>query len=116
MTNDPWALPAAFYSIIIKTSAIDRSFPGGREQFFRRHNPPYRNGALVCLLAMSIDDTEHILAELNQQGLIPGKDVAVADMVKGPLLKCPGLVFQSHGEDFPQSWTVNAARLACYRN
>lgn len=109
MTSDPWALPAAFYSIIIKTSAIDRSFPGGREEFIRRFQPAYRNGALVGLLAMSTSDTERLLAELNRLGLVPGEDVAVADMVQGPLLECPGIAFQCLEESFPGSWVVNVA-------
>lgn len=109
MTHDPWAIPAAFYSIIIKTSAIDRSFAGGREQFFRRYQPAFRNGALVSLLAMSISDTEARLAELNTLGLVPGEDVAVADMAQGPLLECPGIAFQRLEESFPGKWVVNVA-------
>ena len=34
----PPAAAAAIYSVIIKTSTIDRSFPGGRGKFFRRHD------------------------------------------------------------------------------
>ena len=36
MSDDPWALPVTFYSIIAKTSSIEQSFPSGQEQFFRR--------------------------------------------------------------------------------
>ncbi|QDM40615.1 hypothetical protein [Altererythrobacter sp. TH136] len=56
---------------------------------------------------MSISDTEAVLAELNDLGLVPGEDVAVVDMAQGPLLECPGIAFQRLEESFPGRWVVN---------
>ena len=68
MTSDPWALPAHFYSIIIKRQAIIRSFPGGVGEFERVHSPG-KNGALFQIGCMSHQDTDYVLSQLNDAGL-----------------------------------------------
>jgi len=107
MTSDPWAVPAHFYSIIVKRGAVVRSFPGGPEEFERLHQPSKKNGALYLLTVMSLSDAEQVLASLSDQGVLPGKDVAVVDMVQGPLLECSGLTFTSEGEGLETRWWVN---------
>lgn len=106
MTSDPWALQAKFYSIIIKRQAIIRSFPGGVEEFERVHSPG-KNGGLFQIACMSLQDTEYVLARLNDAGVIPGKDIGVIDMLEGPLLECPGIAFRCLGDGFPHAWAVN---------
>jgi hypothetical protein len=111
-TGDPWALATSFYSIIVKREAVLRSFPGGVEEFERALEPPSKNGALYLMPRLSLDDVEHALRYLNGAGLIPGQDVAVAEMGSGPLLKCPGLIFRREGELLDVHWTVNVAPVA----
>lgn len=106
-----WSLPAAFYSVIVKTKAIDGKYPGGRDAFVEHHRPRFRNGALMSVLVMATDDVDVVLSRLKAKGLAPGTDVAVADMVHGPLLPCPGMVFQCEDEfAFPPRWTVDIDR------
>lgn len=106
MGNEPWALPMACFSIILKASAIDRSYPGGRPAFIDSYKPQFRNGALFLLVRLSLDDVDQALDHLNAQGLIPGTDLAVADMTHGPLVPCTGLTFTCEGEFPAMQWTV----------
>jgi hypothetical protein len=58
---------------------------------------------------MSLNDVEHVLGELDRGGVIPGRDVAVADMMHGPLLTCPGILFENVADDFTPEWKVNVS-------
>ncbi|MDE2563247.1 MAG: hypothetical protein KGL48_13475 [Sphingomonadales bacterium] len=107
--RDPWALPAAFFSIIVKRAAVVRSYPGGVERFERLYLPR-KNGALFLVTRMSTGDVEFVLEELNEVDVVPGQDLAVADMVHGPLLQCPGLTFACEEDEFAPRWSVNVSR------
>lgn len=101
----------SLFSIIVKRAAVARSFPGDVEEFERVYEPARKNGALFLLVRMSLNDVDHVLDRLFAQGLIPGQDIAVAGMVQGPLLECPGVVFETDDTEdvlFP-SWTANVA-------
>jgi hypothetical protein len=104
--KDQWALSAAFYSVIIKRAAVIRSFPGEVEAFERHYQPPQKNGALFLLPMMSLDGVEHVLGRLAEAGVIPGEDVAVADMRHGPLLVCGGIEFENVADEWMAKWTV----------
>lgn len=109
MPDDPWALPAIFYSIIVKREAVVRSYLDGPEEFEQRFQPARKNGALYLLTVMSLMDAEAVLGKLNENGVIPGEDIAVADMVQGPMLECPGLAFRRVGQLLNTRWWVNVA-------
>jgi hypothetical protein len=65
------------------------------------------------LVAMSAADVDHLLGQLQPLGLVPGEDIAVADMMDGPLLECPGVAFVNVGPAFPAQWMVNADEGPC---
>ncbi|HUD29819.1 MAG TPA: hypothetical protein VMQ93_13175 [Novosphingobium sp.] len=101
-------LPIHFFSIVVKASAVDRAFPGGREEFIRAHRPGSFNGALFCLTSMGPESVEWHLTQLEAAGVILGIDAALADMAHGPEVECPGMVFACDGELFGARWTVDA--------
>lgn len=111
MSPNAWSLPTVCFSIVVKADAVDRSFPGGRDRFIALYRPQFRNGALFGLVAMSVDSVEHALGQLNDNGLLPGQDVAVGDMMHGPILSCPGVVFIRGGDEFMPRWCVNVDGL-----
>lgn len=101
-------LRIGFYSVIIKADAMERSVPGGRAAFEAHFGATDRNRDLTLLRRMSTEDVGWLLDELHEQGLVPGQDVAVADMTHGPMLGCPGLVFSSKGDLLNTQWFVAA--------
>lgn len=102
------ALPLAFYSIVVKAEAVDRSFPGGRDRFITTYQPAAYNDALFVLSAMGMDTVENTLIRLAEDGVVPGADVAVGDMMQGPLRECPGIIFTCGGDGPDAPWTVQA--------
>lgn len=107
MTTDPWALPAQYFTIIVKRHNVVNSFPGGVTGFEAKYRPAHRNGALFGLLSMSGSDVEDCLAQLDEDGLRAGEAIAVADMVQGPIIECPGLIFTCSNEHLIGGWSVN---------
>lgn len=107
MSNDPWSLAGSFFSIVVKRAAVIQSFSGAVGSFERVHQPARKNGALFLLARMSLEDVETALAQLNEEGLVPGVDVAAAELHRGPILPCPGIVFTSSGDPLFPTWTVN---------
>lgn len=102
---DPHPLLVTFKSIIIKRSALARSYPGGVEGFISRYRLPPQVGQLSSLSCMSLYDVEDILAQLNKAGIISGQDIAVCDMHEGPLLHCNSIRFErDNTEDFLSCW------------
>ena len=102
---DPHPLLVAFMSVIVKRSAVTRSYPDGVEGFLTRHRPTLQDGQLFSLPCMSLDDVDHILALLNDEGIIPGEDIAVCDMHAGPLLYCDGIRLELDStDDFLGAW------------
>jgi len=108
MIDDPLALHASFYSVVVKASAVTRSFPGGIEGFDAQLRITRRTTSLLLLVYMSVGDVEHVLDKLQRAGLEPGEDLAVGDMMLGPLLPCPGIVFEDVGDGPISKWTVTA--------
>lgn len=106
MSNNAWSLPTACFSIVVKAAAVDRSYPGGRDQFVAVYRPQFRNGALFGLVAMSLDTVDAVLAELHDNGLLPREDIAVGDMILGPIMECSGLRFVAKGGDDMPPWVV----------
>lgn len=104
MIADPWAIPAACYSIIVKRDAVIRSFPDGIEGFERAYSPA-KNGALFRVVCMNFQDLDAILQELEDNGLVAGRDVAAVDMMHGPLLESEGVVFTTN--EYGLCWWVN---------
>jgi hypothetical protein len=105
VNNEP--LGIHFHSVIVKRSAVARSYQGGLEEFDRVH-PSRKNDELSAFSAMSLDDVDGRLDQLFAAGLVPGVDVAVAEMHHGPILTCPGTAFRSDDALFFPSWTVEA--------
>lgn len=105
--NDPWALSGSFYSVIVKRSAVTRSYPGGVEAFEQREQPARKNGALFLIASMEAEAIEAVLVRLYDAGVIPGADVAVASLRHGPLVECPEIAFRSDGDLLFPKWTVN---------
>jgi hypothetical protein len=103
VNNEP--LPVHLHSVIVKRSSVTKSYPGGLEEFDRVH-PSRQNEELSVLSAMSLSDVDWLLDKLFAAGLVPGVDVAVAEMRHGPILTCPGVAFRSDEAMFFPSWTV----------
>lgn len=106
-TDPNAAVPVSLFSIIVKKSAVARSYPGGPIAFDKTLGPAKGSDTLYLLSCMSLGDVDSVLNRLFAQGLIPGLDLAVAEMSLGPLLECPGVTFVSEG-DFPACWAVKA--------
>lgn len=109
MTNDPWALPAHYLTIILKREEVAKRYPGGTQAFETKYNPAHKNGALYALIYMSSADVDFVLSELEQQGLLAGETIALGDMVQGPLVECTGVSFTCNNEHFIGGWSVNVA-------
>ncbi|WP_121120058.1 hypothetical protein [Croceibacterium ferulae] len=102
---DPNPLPVHFQSVIVKRSAVARSYPDGVQAFIERYRPNCPEGQLFSLTCMSWEDVEYILAGWNGLGIIAGEDVAVCDMHLGPLLHCNGIRLEFDGaEEFFGTW------------
>lgn len=108
MISDPWALPAHYFTIIVKRDDVAHGFPGGVAAFESKYRPEHKNGALFGLLRMSDRDVDDLLAQLSRDGLLPGEAVGMADMVHGAMIECPGIVFTCGNEHLIGSWSVNA--------
>ena len=106
MDNDP--LYISFYTIVVKRSAVVRSYPGGPEDFDRALEPSRRNRELFGFVRMSPADVDWTLDKLFAAGLVPGVDLAIGEMHHGPLLECPGVAFRSDGIEFVPKWTAEA--------
>jgi hypothetical protein len=106
VNNDP--LYISFYSVVVKRSAVARSYPGGVEEFDRTFGAARSSDALSVMVAMSLSDVDWRLDRLFAAGLIPGADIAVAEMHHGPLLTCPGVAFSSNGIEFTPKWSAVA--------
>lgn len=102
--STPWGLPVGCFSIVIKTEAIHRSFPGGVRAFEQAYKPIRKSWVLYLLMAFTREAADRVVARLAEDGLKPGVDVAVADKVRRPILECPGVVFTDHGR---HQWTVD---------
>jgi hypothetical protein len=107
----PGPLPIHFFTIVVKTSALDRSFPGGRKAFIGAHDPGYYNGSLFCLSSMGPESVEWHVTRLEAAGITLGVDAVLADMTDGPEVECPGLLFTREGEGFDAQWTVDAEEI-----
>lgn len=103
----PETVDITFYSTLVLREAVARSYPGGLLAFERRFQPAQSTRALAKLVRMSVGDTEHLLGELNAAGLVPGVDVAVADMMQGPLLECPEIIIEGE-DDLLGRWLASA--------
>lgn len=106
MNNDPFHI--SFYTIIVKRSAVVRSYPGGPVEFDRALEPSRSNRELFGVVRMSPADVDWTLDKLFAAGLVPGVDLAVGEMHHGPLLTCPGVAFRSNGVEFVPEWTAEA--------
>jgi len=102
------ALPVSYFSIIVKREAVISRFPGGIEALGVRFGIFRQNSALLMLVSMSGGDATRITDDLERAGLRGGKDFAVGDMFQGPLLSCPGLVFEAVGDSPMPRWVVTA--------
>lgn len=102
--STPWSLPVGCYSVIVKRDAIHRSFPGGVRAFEQTHKPTRKSWLLYLLMAFTREAADRVVARLAEDGLRPGVDVAVADKVRRPVLKCPGVVFIDYGH---HQWAVD---------
>jgi hypothetical protein len=103
----PEALDITFYSILVLREAVVRSYAGGLKAFDQDFLPARPSQAIAKLVRMSAGDTEHLLGQLNAAGLVLGVDFAVADMMEGPLLECPGIIFEGT-DGFPPRWLASA--------
>lgn len=108
----PGPLPIHFCTIVVKASAIDRSFPGGQKSFIGSHSPGSCNGTLFCIPSMGSEGVDWHLERLAGIGIVAGLDLAVADMLHGPLLECPGIVFTSSCELLLTSWMADLEETA----
>jgi len=106
VNNDP--LFISFYTIIVKRSAVVRSYPGGPEEFDRVLEPSRSNRDLFGVVRMSPTDADWTLDKLFVADLVPGVDLAVGEMHHGPLLTCPGVAFRPNGMEFVPEWTAEA--------
>jgi hypothetical protein len=104
----PGPLPIHFFTIVVKASAVDRSFPGGRKAFIGAHDPKSHNGSLFCLSSMGPESVDWHLTRLEAAGIVLGMDAALADMTDGPQVDCPGLLFKCEGDWFGARWSVAA--------
>lgn len=107
MIYDPWAIPAAFHSVIVKRDAVTCRYPGGIEAFEQAFRPSRKNGALFLLLFLSKQEVDLALGQLEAAGLGVPEDAIAADANRGPLMDCPGLTFRSEGEGSETRWWVN---------
>lgn len=108
MIHDPWALPAAYHSVIVKRDAVTQSYAGGVEAFERSFRPAKKNGALFLLHYLSKAEVDAALAALQSYGLETGVDVGATEAHRGPRIACSGLTFRSEGEGEDIQWWVNA--------
>lgn len=100
-------LTVHFFTIVVKVSAVDRVYPNARDRFMAEFGATSFNRALFGLAVMGRETVEVRLELLNDIGIVPGVDVAVACMGQGPLLNCPGVIFRCEGEQFDDRWTVD---------
>lgn len=113
MTRDPWALPIAYHSIMVKRDAVARKFPGGVEEFECVHPVYSKNGGLFLIARLTQSETEPVLERLNAAGIIPGRDVAVCAVSEGELLHCPGVrIWQMGPQAGEGGWFANVADTA----
>ncbi|MFC3214197.1 hypothetical protein [Novosphingobium panipatense] len=86
---------------------MDSRFPGGRETFVGTYHPASFNGALYCLRSMGPESVDWHLTRLEAAGVNLGADAALADMMHGPDVECPGIIFVCEGEWPNARWTVD---------
>lgn len=100
-------LPIHFSTIVVKASAVDRAYPNARDRFIAAFDASSFNGNVFGLVSMGPESVEWHLTRLQAVGIVLGVDAALADMMHGPEVECPGLVFASEGEWFGARWTVD---------
>jgi len=102
---DPRPLRVHAITIIVKYSAVVRSYPGGIAQFLARYRTPYRSGELIALSCMSLGSAGQVLAGLESVGIIPGQDVALCDIHRGPVVPCDGIrLEEANPGEVPALW------------
>ena len=96
--STPWSLPVGCYSIIVRHDAIVRRFPGGVRAFEQAYRPSRKSWVLYLLTALTAEDLGGVLERLKEEGLEPGRHLAVADTLRRPVLECRGVAFRDHGQ------------------
>lgn len=102
---DPLPLRVRATTVIVKRSAVVRSYPGGAERFLAKYRTPYRSEELIALSCTSLGSAGQVMAGLESVGIIPGQDVALCDIHRGPVVPCDGIrLEEAEPGEAPASW------------
>lgn len=86
MTAQP--IPVVFKSVVIRRDAIARGFSGGTSAFDTAFPTASTEAGLSILVAMSLDDANHLFSQLHAAGLAPEQDFGLVDRDVGVLIPC----------------------------
>lgn len=100
------AIYVRFVTAVVKADAIARHYPGGLSAFDSEVGGDTAHPALRSIAAMSLDDMEAVVGQLEAAGLTLRENIAIGDMMHGELVACPGIVFSNETDGFTPRWSA----------
>jgi hypothetical protein len=94
------SIRVSLFTILVKGSALEARFPGGRAGFLAMYPEAGHDEKLFVLRAMSGGDLHFIVTRLEWFGLRLGQDIAIGEGVHGEWTPAPGVVFSGHAWDW----------------
>lgn len=100
-------IPIKFFTIAILAVSIASKYRGGNHGFSQAYPSSQQNSFLRAISIMSSGELEETLERLRQNGLIPGQDIAVGEMMHGEWMACSGIRLERRGEfPFPNWFAI----------
>lgn len=84
-----------FFKVLIKSSAIEKNYPGGIDAFCSGYDKASHKGSLIALTFSSMARIAECVEAMEKVGLKVGVDIATANQIHGVLDQCQGITFHS---------------------
>lgn len=94
----------SFLTVLVKKSAVKRYYHGGEDGFRQDFPHSPEDAYLFGVKCMSGGDTQSVIDQIKQKGLMLGSAFAVADMFAGPIEANPHFEFRTTSLDYPPRW------------
>ncbi len=78
-------IECVFFTLIVKTEALNKNYPGGAKAFAEKHEAKF-NRSLLVLYAMAMGYHAEAAEELYNSGLVHGEDYIVFDPTSNAML------------------------------